>query len=133
MTNPEAINLAVAVLALGASAWAVALTLRVRQADSFAKLYDEYNSEEFGASLESIAEWVRSVASDLNKDPDALSEADVRLAYRAHLSPMLAAGKNTKHDPLERSRRAVKAWFVKCLLYHEGKDVSANHLRALTS
>ena len=67
----------------------------------------------------------------MNKKVGELTEADVRRAYRDHLQPLMELGTNTKHDPLEGARRIVKAWFIKCLLFREARDLSADQLSAL--
>lgn len=118
------------VLALGISIYTAMRSRRTRQGDSFAKLYDEFNTSSFGAEIERIGEWTTALLTpgDVTGQP---SESDVRRAYRDCYQKLIDAKTGTKLDPLENARRTVKAWFIKCLLYYEARDLSANQLNAL--
>ena len=125
------LNSLIALFAFGLSIFVYLLSRRRRQADSFAKLYDEYNTPSFGAHMECIGKWAYELSREKEKDINELSESDIRFKYREHLEALSRAGKNTKDDSLESARRTVKAWFIKCLLYSEARDLSGKHLRAL--
>jgi len=123
-------NFVIALCAFAVSIYALARSSRTRQADSFAKLYDECNSHTFGAAMECISNWVVSIPT--NQHSTALpGEAEVRIAYRSYLDVMVRQGSNTKNDELEGARRMVKAWFIKCLLIHESGDLTRGQLLAL--
>lgn len=131
MIKFDLFNLFIAAAALAVSAWAVALSLRTRKADSFARLYDELNSPSFGAAMERVGLWVDALAEQLKKKVSELSEGEIRLAYRKYLQSLSEAGEITKRDELEAARRTIKAWCIKCLLFREAHDLSAAHLGAL--
>lgn len=104
---------------------------RTRRADRFASLYDEVNASAFGEDMEAIGQWVDSVAREAGINREALSDGQILGAYRAFVEKSRAAGLNTKHHPLERARRNVKSWYIKCLLYFEADDLEEKHFFAL--
>lgn len=124
------------VIVISASALVVSLIAltrsnRTRRADSFAKLYDEYNSSPFGAEIERIGRWLDEVCMDNQKERQHLTESEVRRAYRNYYEPIYNTRDNTKGDPLENARRIAKAWFIKCYLYRKAGDLSIKHFQAL--
>jgi hypothetical protein len=132
------LSLVVSLAAFAVSYFAWRESRRVRSADSFAKLYDEFNSVSFGRNMESLGNWLDGTALELGKIARDLSSEETRAAYRSHLERLRGSttkadgvGSNTKNDEVEQARRTVKAWFIKCLHYHEAHDITETHVRAL--
>lgn len=130
--SSDSLKLFISVGAFAISIFALWRTNRIRSSDSFAKLYDEVNGPDFGVDMERIGKWINEISGKGIGARDKISSEDVRLAYRKYYETLYNDSKIiTKDDPLERSRRNLKAWFIKCLLFYEGKDISRRHLQAL--
>lgn len=121
-----ALSLIVAISALVTSIYALARSNQIRHADSFAKLYDEINGADLGAAMECIANWARAIST--SQSAELPGRVEVCRAYRIHLEALIREGMNTKTDELEHARRRLKAWFIKCLLIHESRDLTRRQL-----
>jgi hypothetical protein len=115
-------RLAVSIVGLGISALAFVLAgssamfaRRVRQAETFSKLYDQLNTTDFGQHMRQVGRWRDGLRGQIgNREPGM---AAAMLAYRQHLDatfPMRSMA--DKIDPLDDARRILKAWFLKCYL-----------------
>jgi hypothetical protein len=133
MNEFQLYTLVISLVALTVSVLSLYRSYSTRTADQFAKLYDEYNKADFGARLESVGEWLSTVASRSDVTRDRLTEEIVRGNYRAHLDELRQKGINTKTDPLEEARRYIKAFYIKLLLYHEAKEISLSHYRVFAT
>jgi hypothetical protein len=117
------------VVAITLSIVALFVSNRLRLTDTFAKLYDESNSAAFGEAMELVARWAENVRLQVQKE--SVGESDIRAAYRAHLTQVAKFDGNTKLNEVERSRRMLKVWFIKCLLLRNSRDLKRRDFRAL--
>lgn len=109
---------------------------RARRADRFASLYDELNTSEFGEDMETVGKWLDAVARAAATSREQLSDSDIQKAYRIFLDqlPTVEGNRdNSKKEPVERARRRVKSWYIKCLLYRDADDLSKKQLLTLIS
>jgi len=123
----------ISIVALSISLLSLYRSYSTRKRDHFAKLYDEYNTPEFGARLECVGEWLSSVAAGKGVQRDGLTEELVRQNYRNHLDNLRQKGVNTKTDPIEEARRGIKAFYIKLLLYYEAQEISLPHYRVFAT
>ena len=131
MINFKLFSLLFSFTAFCLSILALYQSFKSRQADRFAKLYDEFNTSTFGADMECIGEWLGKLACSLKRERDKLGDHDVQKAYWIYLQDLRKKGENTKTDPLEKARRSIKAFHIKCLLYKDGRDISRAKYKAL--
>lgn len=124
-------SLVVSLIAVTVSVVSLYFAAKSRKSDSFAKLYDELNTTSFGVAMERIAEWISDRAASREIDRRELAEADIRRDYRYHLQETDNAA--ATQDELEAARRTVKAWFIKCLLFFEAKDLTREQLGHLVT
>jgi hypothetical protein len=106
-------------------------SVRTRRADRFASLYDEVNENAFGEDMETVGLWIDTVAHDAGIGRDSLTDDQLRIAYRQFIEQIRRDGGNTKRHPLERARRNVKTWYIKCLLFFRADDLEEDQLFAL--
>ena len=120
-------------MAIALSAVAIYISVKTRKADAFARLYDELNTRSFGVAMESVGEWVAQCAVEVGRPRDEMTEADIRGHYRIYLEALPDNHKITKKDDLESARRTVKAWFIKCWLFHKVGDLTRPQLDHLVT
>lgn len=126
-------SLTISIVAFGVSALSFYQSRSTRKSDYFAKLYDEYNTSEFGSRMECIGEWLSTIAAKFGVTRDVLTEDQIRQHYREYLDLLRQKGVNTKKDPLEEARRSIKAFYIKLLLYYEAREISLTHYRTFVT
>jgi hypothetical protein len=129
----QLLSLGISLVALALSVLSVYRSFSTRRADHFAKLWDEYNTAEFGTRMECVGEWLSAVAATAGMQRQGLTEELVRENYRNYLDQLRQKGVNTKSDPVEDGRRSIKAFYVKLLVYYEGGDISLDHYRVFAT
>lgn len=99
-----------------------------RQADRFAALYDELNRSDFGDAMEQVAWWLSGAAANTKVKRELLTDQEIQSAYRQSLEKFPSGPMSDLARDVERARRRLKSWYIKCLLYMRADDLTERQL-----